>query len=214
MKKIAGFTLVELLVAIAIFAVLSALGWKVFDYLLKVKERNAIHEQNLNQLQQAYQQILRDSVQIVPVTANMAGQRQPAFKLDNQSLNFSKAGVTDPLQQGLSPFERIEYQYRADEKKLYRLKYRNLNVADRSQPLSSVLLDDVDQFQLTVLNPNETAQWPATGGDTNDVMQLQALPKGFKVKLTIHNVEYEWIYSLLNTEFLKSGSTQILSPSL
>ncbi len=214
MKKIAGFTLVELLVAIAIFAVLSALGWKVFDYLLKVKERNAIHEQNLSQLQQAYQQILRDSVQIVPVTANIAGQRQSAFKLDRQSLSFSKAGVSDPLQQGLSPFERIEYQYRADEKKLYRLKYRNLNTVDQSQPLSSVLLNEVDQFQVTVLNPNETAQWPGAGSDATDITQLQTLPRGFKVKLTIQEVEYEWIYTLLNTEFLKPASTQTLGPGL
>ena len=38
MKYKQAFTLVELLVAIAIFAVLSMLGWKVFDYLLKVKD--------------------------------------------------------------------------------------------------------------------------------------------------------------------------------
>ena len=38
-----AFTLVELLVAIAIFAVLSSLGWKVFDYLIKVKDRNMMH---------------------------------------------------------------------------------------------------------------------------------------------------------------------------
>ena len=40
MKIKKGFTLVELLVAIAIFAVLSMLGWKVFDYLLKVMVRD------------------------------------------------------------------------------------------------------------------------------------------------------------------------------
>ena len=55
MKKRSGFTLVELLVAIAIFVVLSALGWKVFDYLIKIKERNTQHEQRLGQLQEAYQ---------------------------------------------------------------------------------------------------------------------------------------------------------------
>ena len=38
-NRCSGFTLVELLVAIAIFAVLSALGWKVFDYLIKTKDR-------------------------------------------------------------------------------------------------------------------------------------------------------------------------------
>lgn len=64
MTKRSGFTLVELLVAIAIFAVLSALGWKVFDYLIKIKERNTQHEQRLGQLQEAYQQVLRDTVQI------------------------------------------------------------------------------------------------------------------------------------------------------
>jgi general secretion pathway protein J len=69
MTKRSGFTLVELLVAIAIFAVLSALGWKVFDYLIKIKERNTQHEQRLGQLQEAYQQVLRDTVQIVPITA-------------------------------------------------------------------------------------------------------------------------------------------------
>ena len=111
-----GFTLVELLVAIAIFAVLSLLGWKIFDYLLKVRDRNAEHEVHLFELQDAYQQILRDSLQIIPLSANQGGQLHPALEIDNQILRFSKAGVTDPLKQGLSPFERIEYRYDADQK--------------------------------------------------------------------------------------------------
>ena len=69
MQKRSGFTLIELLVAIAIFAVLSALGWKIFDYLIKVKDRNVMHEENLGQLQGAYQQIQRDTLQIVPISA-------------------------------------------------------------------------------------------------------------------------------------------------
>lgn len=200
--KSKGFTLVELLVAIAIFAVLSALGWKVFDYIIQTKDRNAVHEQRLSQLQDTYQQILRDTVQAVPLTANINGDIQPALVLQNGRFNFSKSGVTDPLEEGISPDERVEYQYRADEQKLYRLKYRNLNQTDRDQPESSVLLSDVEQFQIVVLNPNEMTQWPDSSFDLNQVEQKQRLPKGIKINLMVNGVSYEWIFSLLNTDFL------------
>ncbi len=198
-----GFTLVELLVAIAIFAVLSALGWKVFDYLAKVKDRNAMHEANLEQLQESYQQILRDTMQAVPLTANIKGQQKPALVLQNGRFNFSKTGVTDPLQQGISPHERVEYQYRADEKKLYRLKYRNLHQTGNDQPESSVMLDEVEAFEIVVLNPNELSSWPESSVDSQQTEQLRMLPKGIKINLTVRDVQYEWIFSLLQTDFLK-----------
>ena len=198
-----GFTLVELLVAIAIFAVLSALGWKVFDYLAKVKDRNAMHEANLEQLQESYQQILRDTMQAVPLTANIKGRQQPALVLQNGRFNFSKTGVTDPLQQGISPHERVEYQYRADEKKLYRLKYRNLHQTGNDQPESSVMLDEVEAFEIVVLNPNELSSWPESSVDSQQTEQLRLLPKGIKINLTVRDVQYEWIFSLLQTDFLK-----------
>lgn len=196
-----GFTLIELLVAIAIFAVLSALGWKIFDYLIKVKDRNAMHEENLGQLQSAYQQIQRDTLQMIPITANNGGTMEPAVTLDNQRLSFSKAGVTDPLKQGISPYERVEYRYNQQEKKLYRLKYSNLNRVRSEQPLSSVLLTDVEQFQIDVLNPNELERWPSE--NTNDMNQL---PAGLKIKVMIRDVEYEWIFNLLNTDFLNKSA--------
>ncbi|AJB48441.1 MULTISPECIES: type II secretion system minor pseudopilin GspJ [Acinetobacter calcoaceticus/baumannii complex] len=191
-----GFTLVELLVAIAIFAVLSLLGWKIFDYLLKVRDRNAEHEVHLFELQDAYQQILRDSLQIIPLSANQGGQLHPALEIDNQILRFSKAGVTDPLKLGLSPFERIEYRYDADQKKLYRLKYTNLNTSNNEQPLSSTLLSQVDQYQIMVLTPQEITKWPEVNIDPTKPNELKKLPKGIKIQLTVAGVSYEWIYSL------------------
>ncbi len=197
-----GFTLVELLVAIAIFAVLSALGWKVFDYISKVKERNSMHEVRLSQLQDAYQQILRDMVQTVPLTANINGDIESALLLQNGRFSFSKTGVTDPLNQGIAPDERIEYQYKADEKKLYRLKYSNVNQTGQDQPNSSVLLTDVEQFEIVVLNPNELKSWPDASVDLTKLSEIQRLPRGVKMNLRVNNNEYEWLFSLLNTDFL------------
>ena len=203
-----GFTLVELLIAIAIFAVLSALGWKVFDYLIKTKERNAMHEESLNQLQEAYLQLQRDSLQVIPLTANIAGQIQPALVLNNQNLSFTKSGVSDPLKQGISPYERVEYQYDQEQKKLFRLKYSNINVSQNKQPVSSVVLNDVDQFQVTVLNPGELNQWPDQNVNADDRQTLQILPKGIRIKLVIREVEYDWVFSLLNTDYLKKKTEQ------
>lgn len=205
--KIKGFTLIELMVAIAIFAVLAALGWKIFDYLSKVKDRNAMHEQNLDQLQQAYQQIQRDTLQTIPVTGSVGQQILPALQLENQKMSFSKTGMTDPLKQGIASFERIEYVYNVQDKKLYRLKYSNLNLSAAAQPLSSVLLSDVDQYQINVLNPNEGDRWP----DENAFNERQ-LPRGIKIKIMIRDVEYEWIFSLLNTEFLREQNNGNNSP--
>jgi general secretion pathway protein J len=197
MKYTRAFTLVELLVAIAIFAVLSMLGWKVFDYLLKVKDRNAEHELHLFALQDAYQQFLRDSLQIIPLTANDGRQLQAALVLNDQHFAFSKAGVSDPLKQGLSPYERIEYRYDAEQKKVYRLKYSNLNIPNRVQPVSSTLLENVDQFKVMVLNPQELTQWPENS-DPSNIAELKKLPLGIKVQLTVAGTDYEWIFSLLN----------------
>lgn len=209
MKYKQGFTLVELLVAIAIFAVLSMLGWKVFDYLLKVKERNTEHEVHLFALQDAYQQILRDSLQIIPVTANTANdgrQLQAALILVDQRLMFSKAGVTDPLKLGLSPYERIEYRYDAAQKKLYRLKYPHLKIPSRIQPVSSVLLDNVEQYDIKVLNPQELTQWPEVINDPNDATELKKLPLGIKIQLTVAGTNYEWMYSLVKNPSLNQNS--------
>ena len=75
------------------------------------------------------------------------------------------------------------------------------------QPISSTLLERVDQFKITVLNPQELTQWPENISDPNNVTELKKLPLGFKVQLTVAGTDYEWIYSLLNTNKLSENKT-------
>ena len=43
----------------------------------------------------------------------------------------------------------------------------------------------------------------ASQTDLMNITQKQRLPKGIKIKLTVKDVEYEWIFSLLNTDYLQ-----------
>ncbi|AOA57964.1 type II secretion system protein GspJ [Acinetobacter larvae] len=195
--KSQGFTLLELLVALAIFAMLAALGWKVFDMVLQSKQRNAQHEQQLSQLQQAYLQIQRDLTQAVAAPASVAGQGQSALIIDSERLQFSKGGVSDPLLQDKPPLERVEYQYDAQQSKLYRLKYSHLSRVATAQPLSSVLLSDVQDLKMTALNPEEQSTWPTGMANLYSHGVQLALPRGLKFNFRYAETEYTWIFSLV-----------------
>ncbi len=57
----------------------------------------------------------------------MSGEAQLTLVLQNGRFNFSKNRGDRSFAACYFTYERVEYQYRADEKKLYRLKYRNLH---------------------------------------------------------------------------------------
>jgi len=64
-----GFTLLELMVAMAIFAMLAVAGWQVFDGVNRARERAQFHADNLAVLQYAYLQLQQDMGQILPYQA-------------------------------------------------------------------------------------------------------------------------------------------------
>ena len=66
------------------------------------------------------------------------------------------------------------------------------------QPLSSTLLENVEQFKIVVLNPQELSQWPENLSDP-DIAALKTLPLAIKIQLTVAGTDYEWIYSLLKS---------------
>ena len=69
MKSQHGFTLLELMVAMAIFAMLAVAGWQVFDSVNRARERAQFHADNLAVLQYAYLQLQQDMGQIIPYQA-------------------------------------------------------------------------------------------------------------------------------------------------
>jgi len=69
MKSNHGFTLLELMVVMAIFAMLAVAGWQVFDGVNRARERAQFHADHLAVLQYAYLQLQQDMNQMIPYQA-------------------------------------------------------------------------------------------------------------------------------------------------
>ena len=63
-KSQAGFTLLELVIAIAIFALLGLGCWRLFDGVVRAERSSTAHQQALRSLQRAVAMIERDVVQV------------------------------------------------------------------------------------------------------------------------------------------------------
>lgn len=195
-----GFTLVEVLVAIAIFAVLSATGWLVFDQLIKNRDRNAEHAAQLSQLQAAYSLILRDFGQMVPIAGREGDQVYPALNLRQDDIKFNKAGVLDPLQQGLDEFEFIEYRYDADKKALMRYKQSYIYRKPNQNMQGEIILAPIENLRFQALDPAPVTEWPAQSVAQTDTQQftLSQLPKGIEMTFNYQQRDYRWVVSLVS----------------
>lgn len=203
-QKNTGFTLLEVLVALAIFAVLSLAGWKVFDSLIKVRERNQIYTEQLSALQSTYTLMLRDFSQVITRPARQAGQTEPALMLDNNKITFTRLGAFDPTQRSQSTIERVSYDYDSAQQRLIRTSYRNPDQSQSQTPPVNVLLNKISNFSIQVLEPALNNTWPpalnlaqATDNSVQLVQGDNRLPQGVQVEFTLNDRPIVWRFSLV-----------------
>jgi general secretion pathway protein J len=180
--KLDGFTLLELLVAVAVFAILSSMAYGGLRNVIDNSQQTELSMQRLQQVQLAMLKISRDFTQLSqrnirdeygnPNNYIMAGEGSDVF------IEFSRGGRRNPAQLQRSHLQRVAYKL--EENTLSRLHWPHLDRTQEMQAYESVLLEDVENASIRLLDNNNEwhNEWPplsATGQPGDAAVTLSAI---------------------------------------
>lgn len=184
MRRYRRFTLIELLIGLGIFAVLSMLAYGGLQAALTSGTRAGVHLERLGQMQRTIGRLGSDIEQAVdrPVrdrygvrlVALLAGTDEPVL------LELTHGGLANPADLPRSSLQRV--RYRLDGKKFVREQWSHLDRSPGTKPSRQLLIDAVESVAFRFLLPDGswTNQWPASGNT--------GLPSGIEVTLVIEGV--------------------------
>lgn len=189
MRRPQGFTLIEILVAIGIFALIGLVSGHMLRRILDVSERIEARTERLYEVQRAVQLMERDLLQISyrTIRDEYGDARSSLLSGLTGGLEFSRLGWRNPLGLDRSEVQRTRYTLVDDE--LKREFWRVLDRAEDSLPRSQRLLSGVQSLEFGYVDQelNTYPIWPPGANDlqggeqprlTAIEMRLEAAPFG------------------------------------
>ena len=178
--RAAGFSLVELLVALAVFAAMAAIAWGGLDSVARTRGALAREEDGLHSLMSAVDSLQRDLRQAVarPVRGNY-GEALAGFVGSGDRLEFSRLGFANPLAERRSNLERIAWALDGD--RLVRASYPVLDRAAGTQAVPRVLRGMMRSLRLRYLDADRrwVGAWPVADAGANATV----LPLAVEIRL-------------------------------
>jgi len=178
-----GFTLIELVVAIAVFAVASTLAYQGLASVMLSREHITEKMERFGEVQRAVSLLTQDIQQVVPrAIRDERGDAEPSFllKTSRQSvLTFSRGGWPEMPGQAQSSLRRLSYALEGD--RLTRSVQQRLDRGPGAVPNRADLLKQVTAFEVSVLDDRGRwlKDWPAAGESE------ERLAKAVKLRLVI-----------------------------
>jgi general secretion pathway protein J len=181
-----GFTLLELLVALSIFALISVSLYGSLSSMLDTKEHLEKQSEQLREIQTAFRIIGRDIEQSVDRPIRTAYEQLPAMRWAEHpgEFEFTTGGRRNPLLLKRSSLQRVAY--RLEDGELIKDSWPVLDRDVDSKPFSQVILRGVESFELSFKDDKDTTYrvWPPANiyGVT-----VAPLPKAVQVHLDVEN---------------------------
>lgn len=172
-----GFTLVELLVAIAVFSLMTVVAYAGIASIMKNDRVSLEHETALKKLQRTLVFVEKDLRQLSLRPRNTGySELIPAVKsgsgYDAGLLEFTRAGNSNPNDLSRSSLQRIRYVL--EDNKLQRLSW-NLVDHNDAEPLTMNLLDEVSAIGFSFFS---------VAGENESEWTKDELPIGIELTLT------------------------------
>lgn len=195
-KQAAGFTLLEVLVAIAVFAMLSLSAYQVMNGVQRSDAQSRDHNERLQEIQRAMVMLDNDFRQVVPRKVRDQGElvsdtllRSGEYLLDSssQGILFTRLGWQNP-QQMFPRGEVLKVGYRVVEGTLERVWLRYPDTVVGAEPLVRPILTGVESVTFRFYSDKTWSdEWTTPA----------ALPEGVMVRLTLKDYgEIERVYML------------------
>lgn len=183
--RIRGFTLLEILIALAIFAIVAVSSALVLRSVLETSHHLKVSDQRLTEVMTAVTIMRRDITQmLVRPVKDTSGGLLPALLTPNRTqFEFTRAGYTNPLQMSArSTLQRVAYSLK--QQTLYRTTWPVLDRAPHTKPSNRVLLKRVRSIGLRFVNAK--GEWVEAWENT--ASNAATLPKALIVTLELKDL--------------------------